>query len=94
MKILVTRTDPIVTFTSTKQKIDSFAALPIGWHYGEGRTPLRSTIDNAHDWHLRLMRSGLISPSAPGKISVVEKYLPHHANCVLNQRRDVPRRVA
>jgi hypothetical protein len=73
--------------TATKQKIDSFAALPSGWHYGEGITPLPSAIANAHDWHERLVRARFLHtdafPGADGEILIAAYHDNHNIELVL-----------
>ncbi|MGD0418467.1 MAG: hypothetical protein ABSA68_02620 [Xanthobacteraceae bacterium] len=43
---------------STPAKIISFSELPVGWHYGEGSPPTRSTIDLAQDLYWLLLAVG------------------------------------
>lgn len=61
-------------FLATESKLDSFAALPNGWHYGAGVTPSEATIQNAHEWHRRFAQSGFLTtdafPGAGGEIMV------------------------
>jgi hypothetical protein len=57
---------------ATKEKIESFLALPVGWHYGAGRAPSRDAIKNAQEWLTRLSQWGLWNvdafPGADGEI--------------------------
>jgi hypothetical protein len=51
----------------TKNKILGFKKLPIGWHYGQGVSPLQSTIDKALQLHQKASDSGFRETDAfPG----------------------------
>ncbi|HEX3665819.1 MAG TPA: hypothetical protein VHU23_11365 [Rhizomicrobium sp.] len=60
--------DQITESIRTREKIESFSALPTGWYYGSGKAPDRAAIDNAHNWHATLIRRGFpLTDAFPGQ---------------------------
>jgi hypothetical protein len=54
------------------QKIRSFASLPIGWHFGEGRAPNLSMIASAIAWNRVMLGLGLPKTEAfPGIVGEI-----------------------
>lgn len=73
----------IVESNRTKEKIDSFARLPKGWHYGKGEPIGLETRLLASDLQGRLLRAGFMQTDAfPGEDGEIQLTAYHDQHLV------------